>query len=86
MEKEANYFTVGVFVSVTLLALVGFSIWLAGVHDLGHHDRYTVYFTDPDGHRFEFFCETVPDDEEGKRVLGAYNAPSEPVVIDPLYT
>jgi len=47
MEKEANYFTVGVFVSVTLLALVGFSIWLAGVHDLGHHDRYTVYFTEP---------------------------------------
>jgi len=47
MEKEANYFTVGVFVSVTLLALVGFSIWLAGVHDFGHHDRYTVYFTEP---------------------------------------
>jgi catechol 2,3-dioxygenase len=45
-----------------------------------------VYFTDPDGNRFEFFCETVPDDEEGKRVLCAYNAPSEPVVIDPLYT
>ena len=45
-----------------------------------------VYFTDPDGNRFEFFCETVPDDEEGKRVLGAYNAPSDPVVIDPLYT
>ena len=45
-----------------------------------------VYFTDPDGNRFEFFCETVPDDEEGKRVLGAYNAPSEPVVIDPLCT
>jgi hypothetical protein len=39
-----------------------------------------------DGNRFEFFCETVPDDEEGKRVLGAYNAPSDPVVIDPLYT
>jgi len=47
MEKEANYFTVGVFVSVTLLALVGFSIWLAGVHDFGRHDRYTVYFTEP---------------------------------------
>jgi len=47
MEKEANYFTIGVFVSLTLLALVGFSIWLAGVHDFGHHQRYTVYFTDP---------------------------------------
>jgi len=47
MEKEANYFTIGVFVSLTLLALVGFLIWLAGVHDFGHHRRYTVYFTDP---------------------------------------
>jgi len=47
MEKDANYFTIGVFVSVTLLALVGFSIWLAGVHDFAPHARYTVYFTDP---------------------------------------
>ncbi len=47
MEKDAKYFTVGVFVSVTLLALVGFSIWLAGVHDLSRHERYTIYFTDP---------------------------------------
>ena len=41
---------------------------------------------DPDGNRFEFFCETVTDDEEGKRVLGHHNAPSEPFVLDPLYT
>ena len=47
MEKEANYFTIGMFVIVTLLALVGFSIWLAGVHDFARHDRYTIYFTDP---------------------------------------
>jgi len=47
MEKDAKYFTIGVFVSVTLLALVGFSIWLAGVHDFAPHTRYTVYFTDP---------------------------------------
>jgi len=46
MEKEANYFTVGVFVSVALLALVGFVIWLAGVHDFARYDRYTIYFTD----------------------------------------
>jgi len=47
MEKNANYFIVGVFVSVSLMALVGFSIWLAGVHDLSPHERYTIYFTDP---------------------------------------
>jgi catechol 2,3-dioxygenase len=45
-----------------------------------------LYFEDPDGNRFEFFAETVPDDEEGIRVLGEHNAPSEPIVIDPLYT
>ena len=45
-----------------------------------------LYFEDPDGNRFEFFAETVTDDEEGKRVLGEHNAPSEPVVLDPLYT
>jgi len=45
-----------------------------------------VYFTDPDGNRFEFFCETVPDDEQGKRILGEHNAPSENVEIEPLFT
>ena len=45
-----------------------------------------LYFEDPDGNRFEFFAETVHDDEEGIAVLGQHNAPSEPFVIDPLYT
>ena len=44
-----------------------------------------VYFTDPDGNRLEFFCETVMDDEEGKRVLHRYNAPSDPVQLEPLF-
>src|SRR5215831_479672 len=47
MEKDARYFTVGMFVSIAILAFVGFSIWLAGVHDLSRHERYTIYFTDP---------------------------------------
>ncbi|WP_186049807.1 VOC family protein [Burkholderia gladioli] len=44
-----------------------------------------VYFLDPDGNRLEFFCETVTDDEEGKRVLNRYNAPSDPTSLDPLF-
>lgn len=51
-----------------------------------HKVGFGVYFTDPDGNRFEFFCETVRDDEEGKRILGEHNAPSETVDLDPLYT
>jgi catechol-2,3-dioxygenase len=51
-----------------------------------HKVGFGLYFNDPDGNRFEFFCETVPDDEEGIRMLGEHHAPSEPIVIDPLYT
>jgi catechol-2,3-dioxygenase len=51
-----------------------------------HKVGFGLYFEDPDGNRFEFFAETVTDDEEGIRVLGEHNAPSEPIVIDPLFT
>ncbi len=44
-----------------------------------------LYFTDPDGNRFEFFCELVHDDEEGKRVLHEHHAPSLPIDLKPLY-
>jgi phospholipid/cholesterol/gamma-HCH transport system substrate-binding protein len=46
MEKTANYFFVGIFVSLAMLALVGFTIWLMASGDFGPKQRYTVYFTD----------------------------------------
>jgi phospholipid/cholesterol/gamma-HCH transport system substrate-binding protein len=47
MEREANYFLVGIFVSLAVLLLVGFTIWLMGAGDFARYQRYTVYFTDP---------------------------------------
>jgi catechol 2,3-dioxygenase len=44
-----------------------------------------LYFEDPDGNRFELFAETITDDDEGRRILGEHNAPSEPVELEPLY-
>lgn len=47
MEKDAHYFLVGLFVTISVTALVGFLIWLAaGPHNGGKPQRYTVYFTD----------------------------------------
>lgn len=47
MEKDSRYFVVGVFVTISLLALMMFVIWLAGTHDSRNYERYTVYFRDP---------------------------------------
>ena len=43
-----------------------------------------LYFNDPDGNRLEFFCETVHDDEEGKRLFHEHRAPSLPATLEPL--
>jgi len=51
-----------------------------------HKVGFGLYFEDPDGNRFEFFAETITDDAEGRRVLGEHHAPSEPIVLDPLFT
>lgn len=46
MEKDAKYFIVGVFVSICLVALIGFFIWMAGAHKDRSYTNYTLYFTD----------------------------------------
>jgi catechol 2,3-dioxygenase len=51
-----------------------------------HKIGYGVYFLDPDGNRFEFFSESITDDAEAQRVLGEYNAPSNPIDLEPLYS
>jgi catechol 2,3-dioxygenase len=55
------------------------------VKTTNHKIGFGIYFTDPEGNRFEFFHETVTDDEEGKRILRRYGAPSEPMDVEPLY-
>lgn len=47
MEKNSRYFVVGIFVTVSLLALTIFIIWLAGTHDIRNYQRLTIYFKDP---------------------------------------
>lgn len=46
MEKSAPYFTVGLFMTLAVFALVGFSIWLSGPHDKRDLAFYTVEFHD----------------------------------------
>lgn len=47
MEKNSHYFIVGIFVTVSLVALTLFIVWLAGTHDSRDYRRYTVNFDDP---------------------------------------
>ena len=50
-----------------------------------HKAGIGVYFTDPDGNRLEFFCETASDDAHGKRLMTEYSAASDPVHLDPIF-
>lgn len=50
-----------------------------------HKAGIGVYFTDPDGNRLEFFCETEPDDARSKQLMTLYNAASDPIELDPLF-
>ncbi len=47
MEKNSRYFIVGIFVTISLLALTMFVVWLAGTHDARNYKRYTIFFRDP---------------------------------------
>lgn len=47
MERNVNYFWVGIFVSLSLIAMVGFIIWLVGASDTRNYTKYTIYFNDP---------------------------------------
>jgi phospholipid/cholesterol/gamma-HCH transport system substrate-binding protein len=46
VEKSANYFIVGLFVSLALTVLIGFLVWLEAPHDNKNLSFYTVEFTD----------------------------------------
>jgi len=47
MEKSAPYFIVGLFVTCAVFGIVGFLIWLQGLHNNRDLAFYTVQFTDP---------------------------------------
>lgn len=50
-----------------------------------HKAGIGVYFTDPDGNRLEFFCETAIDDAQGKRLMSEYSAASDPTHLEPIF-
>jgi catechol 2,3-dioxygenase len=50
-----------------------------------HKAGIGVYFTDPDGNRLEFFCETATDDAQGKRLMTEYSAASDPIHLEPIF-
>lgn len=47
MDTKVNYIIVGLFVSVLTLAIIGATIWLAGVHSTKQYKTYLTYMTEP---------------------------------------
>jgi len=50
-----------------------------------HKAGIGVYFTDPDGNRLEFFCETASNDAHGKALMTEYGAASDPIQLEPIF-
>ena len=50
-----------------------------------HKAGIGVYFTDPDGNRLEFFCETEKDDAKAMKLMTQSNAASDPFHLEPLF-
>lgn len=46
MDTKVNYITVGLFVSLLTLAVIGATIWLAGVHTTKTYLTYTTYMNE----------------------------------------
>jgi phospholipid/cholesterol/gamma-HCH transport system substrate-binding protein len=80
MERTASYFTVGVFVTLAFVAVVGFLIWLAGASDLGPYVRYTVLFTDPVSGLSQESTVKYKGVDVG-RILGMRLAPDRPDLV-----
>lgn len=49
MDRDANYFVVGLFVAITILAGTVFLLWVAGTYDARRYENYTIYFSDTVG-------------------------------------
>lgn len=47
MDTKVNYIIVGLFTIILTLAIIGATIWLAGVHSSETYDKYLTYMSEP---------------------------------------
>jgi phospholipid/cholesterol/gamma-HCH transport system substrate-binding protein len=47
MDIKVNYIIVGLFMILLTLAVIGSTIWLAGVHSTKSYDKYLTYMNEP---------------------------------------